>query len=518
MNMFTPTQLHLLTTALACFAEEGFQTATMRRIASRAGVSLGLAYRYFPSKEALVLTLYRQLAEQLAERVVDLSAGTMAERFAFLMDAKLDLIEPHRDTLLALFSLALDPSHRLGVLGPHTAAIRNRVSGLFAAAVLGASDAPADAERFSRLLYGAHLALILVWTQDRSEHASATRRAAALAATSLGSLAPMLAFLPGANGAMSQVDSIFQDLLQSSEAAGPSARARAIALRLLRTRRVLDGVDAAPSEAALAVHLPLIEGAIRADEPLHLVLPAFPAKAPSPTKTLGALPDLAEQLALDHLQALVDDLAELHPPGARLTICSDGLVFADVVGVADAQVETYRRALHKRIEHTELDAFDLRDVYPKQSDAEARAHLLADWSEPAEVFRERAKTSPALARMVDGIHRFLLEDALGLHPDWTRSQARKRTRDDAYEVVRRSQAWSKLVATWFPGAIRLSIHPQPDVSDKIGVHLLPVDDVWLTPWHGVALLDEHGARLVTRSQAELLGARLVDGSHYERLP
>ena len=48
----------VLDTALALFRERGFEETTIRDIASRAGLSLGAAYYYFKSKEALVAAYY----------------------------------------------------------------------------------------------------------------------------------------------------------------------------------------------------------------------------------------------------------------------------------------------------------------------------------------------------------------------------------------------------------------------------------------------------------------------------
>ena len=75
--------------------------------------------------------------------------------------------------------------------------------------------------------------------------------------------------------------------------------------------------------------------------------------------------------------------------------------------------------------------------------------------------------------------------------------------------MRRSEAWGALVASVFPSALRLSIHPQPDPSTKIGVNLLGVEDPWLTPWHAVAVLGRAGTTLMHRQRAEALGARVV---------
>src|SRR5205807_2343539 len=68
------------------------------------------------------------------------------------------------------------------------------------------------------------------------------------------------------------------------------------------------------------------QGFVLADEPVHFVLPAFPVKSPSRRKTFGPLPDLAEELALSFLQSVCDEVADVHRPGAKITICSDGRV------------------------------------------------------------------------------------------------------------------------------------------------------------------------------------------------
>ncbi len=54
----------LLDTAMAVFAEKGYETTTMRDIARAAGVAAGLCYHYFQNKE----TLYREAVEQYAAR------------------------------------------------------------------------------------------------------------------------------------------------------------------------------------------------------------------------------------------------------------------------------------------------------------------------------------------------------------------------------------------------------------------------------------------------------------------
>jgi pyoverdine/dityrosine biosynthesis protein Dit1 len=61
---------------------------------------------------------------------------------------------------------------------------------------------------------------------------------------------------------------------------------------------------------------------------IPLCLPAFPFKSPNrSSKVLGTLPDRGEALALAHLNGLCQAIGDVYPPGANLTIISDGLVY-----------------------------------------------------------------------------------------------------------------------------------------------------------------------------------------------
>ena len=58
------TSQKILGAAVSCFAEHGYDAATTRAIAARAGVSEGLIHRYFGSKEGLLLAIMRQFLDQ----------------------------------------------------------------------------------------------------------------------------------------------------------------------------------------------------------------------------------------------------------------------------------------------------------------------------------------------------------------------------------------------------------------------------------------------------------------------
>ncbi|QFU89907.1 isocyanide synthase family protein [Amycolatopsis sp. YIM 10] len=298
---------------------------------------------------------------------------------------------------------------------------------------------------------------------------------------------------------------------------------------LFEVRRLHPGAGPCPDptlDCCVRAHLPVVLPSVTAGRPVTCVLPAFPAKSPSPRKVLGPLPDLAEEQGLRFLHRLCLRLGELHPPGVRVVICSDGRVFSDVVGVSDEDVASYRGELEAMITRLGLDTlsvFCLDDALPGLSFDRMREILVRDHAEPLGAVRTRVLTDPEGKRLFNGIHRFLTEDRAAVEPLRSRSWLRRDCKDRAYRLIQRSAAWGQLVAGRFPDAVRLSIHPQAPHAPKIGVLLSDQPhEGWLTPWHSVCVRTGDGYRFMHRHQAESLDARLVriDGrpSHYDLRP
>lgn len=195
------TRERILGAALRLFAEKGYEATTMRDVAGEAGASLGLAYRYFASKEEFVLALYRRLAKESREWAREnLDGGTVAERFEQVMLAKLDQVSPYRGPLAALLVRALDPNSPTSALGEQTAEVREQMSEVFLEAVRGASDAPnqKQARDLATALYGLHLALLLYWFHDKSEDRQATRTLVRSVRDAIRLLRPALRLAPAA--------------------------------------------------------------------------------------------------------------------------------------------------------------------------------------------------------------------------------------------------------------------------------------------------------------------------------
>ncbi len=74
--------------------------------------------------------------------------------------------------------------------------------------------------------------------------------------------------------------------------------------------------------------LAVISKFVTQNKPVQMCLPAFPWKSANKVyKVLGSLPDKAEEVALNRLNTMCAEIAEVYKPGAILTIISDGLVY-----------------------------------------------------------------------------------------------------------------------------------------------------------------------------------------------
>lgn len=173
------TRAHLLSTALGIFRERGLDAATMRELAAAAGTSLGSAYYYFPSKEAIIQAYYDEVQAEHGCRVnAAVSEGRLdlKDRLRAALHAKLDILQGDRKLLSALFRYTGEPHHPLSALGEGTRKNRQESMSVFAAA-LGNEGLPADIrELLPTALWALHLGILLYFIYDESSEQQRTRR------------------------------------------------------------------------------------------------------------------------------------------------------------------------------------------------------------------------------------------------------------------------------------------------------------------------------------------------------
>jgi len=210
------TRQRIIDTAWRLFATKGYEQTTMREIAAEASCSLGLAYRYFASKEDLVLELYLWLVLQLEVLVPTLPATSIAGRFHQLMHALLEIMTPHRLTLVALSGAALNPLSRAGVFGVEGAEVRRRARASYHLLVENARDTPraAQVEDLVTLLYGLQLAFVLFWLQDLSAETRQTKDLLQFIHELLERLRPLLR-IPGIAHLLSRFAHLVEPILGS---------------------------------------------------------------------------------------------------------------------------------------------------------------------------------------------------------------------------------------------------------------------------------------------------------------
>ena len=89
----------LLEAAASEFAEVGYDAATMKAIAKRAGTSIGAVYQYFPNKEALASALRTQYVNEIEEHWAKLEEATaglsVKERTVRFVDMMIRFMEEH---------------------------------------------------------------------------------------------------------------------------------------------------------------------------------------------------------------------------------------------------------------------------------------------------------------------------------------------------------------------------------------------------------------------------------------
>ncbi|MFZ4714659.1 MAG: L-tyrosine/L-tryptophan isonitrile synthase family protein [Bacteriovoracaceae bacterium] len=243
-------------------------------------------------------------------------------------------------------------------------------------------------------------------------------------------------------------------------------------------------------------------------EKLQFILPAFPAKSSNREKTIGILPDLGEFLGLTRLQNLCQKIQRIYEPGAEVLICSDGRVFNDLVLVPDEDLMQYQSAIKAMIadhQFNHLKTFSLDECFGDISFEAMRVKFMRLFGEELDILKQRVGKDPHELSLFNGIHRFITEDRLALIPDKSKNQISKESKLVTFQVMNRSKAWDRLLLSFFPEALRLSIHPYPVKHHKFGLKLVDSNSSWATPWHNAVLKTNEGFTLVKNKEAKSKG-------------
>lgn len=172
------TRAAIVEAALDLFTERGYEAATMRAIAQRAGVSTGNAYYYFSSKEELIQEFYSRnhQAHLAASRGVLTAETDLAARLRGAVRALVDILMPYHSFAATFYKHAAEPSSPLSPFSPQSSPARQASIGLYRE-VVDASSArmgPGVRERLPELLWLYSLGITLFWVHDTSDGCAKT--------------------------------------------------------------------------------------------------------------------------------------------------------------------------------------------------------------------------------------------------------------------------------------------------------------------------------------------------------
>jgi len=198
--------------ALRLFRRKGFAQTTMRDIARGARLSLGAAYHYFPSKDAILQAYF---GEQVAEHERLFAQGVagaedLRERLQIAFDTGLEPRRADRALLGALAKVVLDRTSGASLFGEASGELRRRSIAIFARAV----DVPSVNDDVKPLLatslWALHLGVLLYFVDDDSPGAS---RTAKLTSEVLDLVPPVALFfgMPAMEGMRDKLASALKD-------------------------------------------------------------------------------------------------------------------------------------------------------------------------------------------------------------------------------------------------------------------------------------------------------------------
>ena len=166
------TKQRLLDTALKLFQEEGFEKATMRRIAEEAKMAPGAAYYYFPSKDHMVFEFYQRSYEEHVPLVMKIleKEKDLKKRIAGAVKAHLKVAQTYYPISKVLLRTAINPESSLSPFSVESKELRDKNIQIFKDVVGGANNRiPAKIkERLPEMLWMFKMGMILYWLSDRS--------------------------------------------------------------------------------------------------------------------------------------------------------------------------------------------------------------------------------------------------------------------------------------------------------------------------------------------------------------
>jgi AcrR family transcriptional regulator len=220
MKKSEATRERILDRALQLLRRRGFDQTTMREIADAAGLALGAAYYYFPSKEAILLAYYdRNEIDHEARAAAALAkASGLRERLGLLMHQKLESVKRERKLLGAIVQRLANPADPISAFAEETRGVRQRSMALFSRALENEPLSDELKRLVGPALWMLHMGFLLYFVHDRSPGQKKTHQ---LVDDTLDLVVPLIYL-----GASPQTAPLVAQLARTLERAGLIRRAR----------------------------------------------------------------------------------------------------------------------------------------------------------------------------------------------------------------------------------------------------------------------------------------------------
>ncbi len=182
----------ILDAALDLFRQEGFDSATMRDIAEKAGVATGAAYYYYASKDAIVMDYYQRACTEMQPKIEAALTDVkgLEDRLCKLIRVKLIHFAPNRGVLRALLKNGADPKHPLSPFSTETKDIRDIDIAWFQKILIDCGiRIPRDLEpELPSVLWFFQMGVIYFWVIDESPKQARTEKLLVLASKNVATL------------------------------------------------------------------------------------------------------------------------------------------------------------------------------------------------------------------------------------------------------------------------------------------------------------------------------------------
>lgn len=227
-------------------------------------------------------------------------------------------------------------------------------------------------------------------------------------------------------------------------------------------------------------------------------------------KTLGEIPDLGEELSMQHLGGMMADLK------GELKVVSDGYMFNHLMKVGDNTVAKYEEQL-KELAPPEVEILNPWDFYDRKlSMNQIREKVIAQFGITMEELDYRILFDPEVKALYQGMIRFMHDD-LAIWPYDSGNQLHKAAKKMARDMMIWNEAYSALIRTQLTeplGGIRLSMHPSMNAGTKYSINLIN-EHSHQSPWHSCVVITPNGVVTMKRKDAEKMGELMYkDGKPY----